>query len=128
MIKHSLNDNQIHLSIDNMDFSYRIPVKKIGNTIDWKIGVKGSEGIVMKDVSIWTLKLFTNKTTEENHIAQFQQIVQEYSPKNTIDWEETLLTLKVQNEYNSLITGSKNNVDEEEIISTLNEKYQLASK
>ncbi|HZH86807.1 MAG TPA: hypothetical protein VFD77_05780 [Brumimicrobium sp.] len=131
MIKHSLKDNQIHLSIDNMDFSYRIPLKKIGNTIDWKIGVKGSEGIVMKDVSIWTLKLFANNTTEENHITQFQQIVQEYSPKNTIDWEESLLAIKVQNEYNSLIsanTATKNKVDEEDIISTLNDKYKLDSK
>ncbi|HLW29735.1 MAG TPA: hypothetical protein VKX29_02685 [Brumimicrobium sp.] len=125
MIKHSLKDEQVHLSIDNMDFSYRIPVKKIGNTIDWKIGEKGSETIVMKDVSSWALKLFTKNVSEEKYITQFTYIVKEYAPKNNIDWDETLMAINVQNEYNNM---ANNKVDNQEIISTLNEKYKLDSK
>lgn len=125
MIKHSLKDEQVHLSIDNMDFSYRIAVKKIGNTIDWKIGEKGSETIVMKDVSSWALKLFTKNVSEEKYITQFTYIVKEYAPKNNIDWDETLMAINVQNEYNNM---ANNKVDNQEIISTLNEKYKLDSK
>jgi hypothetical protein len=51
MIKHSIKDNVISLSIAKMDFSYRIPTTKIENTIDWKIGEKGTDGIVIKNVS-----------------------------------------------------------------------------
>ena len=84
MIKHSLKDNLINVSIDKKDFSYRIPVKKIGNAIDWRIGEKGTKGIVIKNVSTWTLQLFTKKTTEDKYIKQFKSIVQEYSANNTI--------------------------------------------
>lgn len=123
MINQALKEDQIHLSIDNMDFSYRIPVKKIGSTIDWKIGEKGTEGIEMKHVSKWTLKLFTKNVTDEKYISQFEAIVKAYSPDNTIDWEETLMAVNVQNEYNSLKKANK--LSEEEIISSLNTKYKL---
>ncbi|WP_107038166.1 hypothetical protein [Brumimicrobium mesophilum] len=126
MIKESIFDNQIHLSIENKDFSYRIPIKKIGQTTDWKIGEKGNEGIEMKHVSKWTLKLFTRNITDESFITQFEKIVQEHAPDNTIDWEETALAIKVQNEYNSLsLVKNKNKLNESEIISFLNEKYKL---
>ena len=65
MIKHALKDNLVSISIAKTDFSYRIPIKKIGNTIDWKIGEKGTEGIVIKSVSTWTLQLFTKNITED---------------------------------------------------------------
>ena len=87
-----------------MDFSYRIPIKKIGNTIDWRIGEKGTKGIVIKNVSTWTLQLFTKKTTEDKYIKQFKSIVQEHRSNNTINWEETVLAVNIQNEYNQLIT------------------------
>ncbi len=128
MIKQSLKDNQIHLSIDNMDFSYRIPLKKIGNTVDWKIGKKGNEGIVMKHVSTWALRLFTKNVLDEKLIKQFEHIVQAHAPGNTIDWEETFTAIDVQNEYNSLIksnSAAENKLSEEEIILTLNSKYKL---
>lgn len=126
MINQLLKDDQVHLSIDNVDFSYRIPVKKIGQTIDWKIGEKGNEGIEMKHVSKWTLKLFTRNVTDESFITQFEKIVQELAPDNTIDWEETLMAIQVQNEYNSLkLVKGENEMTEMEIISFLNEKYKL---
>lgn len=126
MINQSLKDDQIHLSIDNVDFSYRIPVKKIGQTIDWKIGEKGNEGIEMKHVSKWTLKLFTKNVTDESFITQFENIVKEHAPDNTIDWEETQMAIKVQNEYNSLTLGiAENKLKIKEVISLLNEKYKL---
>lgn len=128
MINHSLKDEQVHISIDNVDFSYRIPLNKIGNTISWKVGEKGSEGIVIKNVSIWTLKLFTKNVTEDKFLEQFKAIVQEYSPKNSIDWKATLLAVRIQNEYNSLtkanLTAESKN-SHEEIIMTLEEKYKL---
>ena len=124
MIKHSLKDNLINVSIDKKDFSYRIPVKKIGNAIDWRIGEKGTKGIVIKNVSTWTLQLFTKKTTEDKYIKQFKSIVQEYSANNTINWEDTLLAVTIQNEYNWLNTA-ENKMGEDEIISTLKKKYKL---
>ena len=128
MINQSLKDNQIHLSIDNMDFSYRIPVKKIGNSIDWIIGEKGSENIVMKHVSAWMLKLFTSNVTDEKFVKQFEEIVKAHVPDNTIDWEETFDAVNVQNEYNSMKKVNAKNegqLTEEEIISALNTKYKL---
>ncbi|PWH87205.1 hypothetical protein [Brumimicrobium oceani] len=123
MIKQKLFENQIHLSIDNEDFSYRIPLKKIGHTIDWKIGEKVSDHIELKHVSKWALKLFTKNVTNEEFISQFKAIVKAYAPDHTIDWEETLMAIQVQNEYNSLI--KENKLNEEEIISSLNTKYKL---
>ena len=128
MIKHSLKDNVIYISIDKIDFSYRIPIKKIGNTSDWRIGEKGTAGIVIKNVSTWTLQLFTKKTTEDKYIKQFKSIVQEHSPKSSINWEDTLMAVNIQNEYNWLITTIKTaeeKIGEDEIISTLKKKYKL---
>ncbi|MDX2361842.1 MAG: hypothetical protein QNK23_13615 [Crocinitomicaceae bacterium] len=129
MIKHSIKDNQIHISIDKMDFSYRIPIKNIGKTIDWRIGEKGTEGIVLKNVSTWTLQLFTKKTTEDKYVQQFKGIVQEHAPTNSINWEDTLVAVKVQNEYNWLTAANntaEKKMSDDEILSILEEKYKLA--
>lgn len=123
MIKHTVKDELILVSIDKVDFSYRIPLAKIGNFTDWKIGEKGTNGIVIPKVSIWTLQLFTKKITDDAFILQFKDIVQEYSPKNTIDWDETLLAIRIQNDYNAL--RAENKLSEEEIISELEKQHAL---
>ena len=128
MINHSLKDGTIYISIENMDFSYRIPQDKIGSTIDWKIGAKGTMGIVIPEVSKWTLQLFSKKPIEDKYVKLFKGIVQEYAPTNEIDWKETQLALNIQNEYNSLIaptnaTDKKNS--EDEIITLLKKKFKL---
>lgn len=129
MIKHSLKDNSIHISIENMDFSYRIPIKKIGNRIDWRIGEKGKTGIVMKDVSTWTLQLFTKNVTEDKFIKQFKSIVQEHAPNNAINWDDTLSAVVVQNEYSRLVTinnSAEEKMTDDDILSILEEKYKIA--
>lgn len=129
MIKHSIKDNVIYVAIANMDFSYRIPVSKIGNTIDWRIGGKGGKGIVIKDVSAWTLQLFTNKITEYKYIKQFKSIVQKHCPDCSINWEETLLAVNIQNEYNWLITTNSatgEKLSESKVISFLKTKYKVS--
>lgn len=128
MIKHSVKNELIHLSIDNLDFSYRIPLIKLGKAIDWRIGEKGTKGIVIKNVSAWTLQLFTKKITEDKYIKQFKEIVQEHSEKNTLNWEDTFLAVNIQNEYNWLITTkdkADQKISEDEIISTLKKKYKI---
>ncbi|NOQ72695.1 MAG: hypothetical protein GQ574_11865 [Crocinitomix sp.] len=129
MIKHTLKENLIYIAIGKKDFSYRIPVQKIGNTIDWKIGAKETKGILIKNVSTWTLQLFTKNITEEKYIKQFKSIVQEHSPNNTIDWEATLLAATIQNEYNWLVRtndAAAEKITEDEIISNLKKKHKLA--
>jgi hypothetical protein len=128
MIKHALKDDLISLSINKTDFSYRIPIKKIANTSDWKIGAKETKGIIMKNVSTWMLQLFTKKMTADKHIKQFKSIVQEYVPTNTINWEDTLMAVNIQNEYNWLITTNataEEKNSEDEIIAILKKKYKL---
>ncbi len=128
MIKHSLKENLISLSIDQVDFSYRIPIKKIGNVINWRIGKKGTNGIVIDHVSSWTLQLFTKKTTDDKYIKQFMKIVQEYCPNSSINWEQTLLAVIIQNQYNWLITNNntaEKKINEDDIISSLKKKYKL---
>ncbi|PHR33244.1 MAG: hypothetical protein COA38_05150 [Fluviicola sp.] len=129
MLKHSLKDNSIHVSIENMDFSYRIPLKKIGNRIDWRIGEKGTTGIVIKDVSTWALQLFTKKVTDEKYIKQFKSIVQEHASNNAINWDDTLLAVAAQNEYSKLV-ASNNSAQEKmtdnDILSILEKKYDIA--
>lgn len=124
MIKHSIKGELLHISIDDVDFSYRIPLQKLGKLIKWKIGKDGTEGIVMKNVSNWTLKLFSNKATNDKHLEQFKSIVQEYAPGNSIDWSETILAVNVQREYNRL--KAEGEMEEVEIISNLEKKYKLA--
>jgi len=123
MIKHSVKGEVLHISIENMDFSYRIPLQKLGKLIKWRIGKDGTDGIVMKNVSNWMLKLFSNKTTDDKHLEQFKNIVQEYAPGNSIDWNETVLAVNVQREYNRLQVEDK--MEEKEIILNLEEKYKL---
>lgn len=128
MIKHTIKDNLIYISISKKDFSYRIPIKKIGNVIDWRIGENGTKGIVIKNVSTWTLRLFTKKITEEKYIQQFKNLVQEHASNNNINWEDTLLAVNIQNEFNWLITKnnlSKKKGEENDIISNLIKKYKL---
>ena len=128
MIKHSVKGNILNISIKGVDFSYRIPLNKLGNTSDWRIGKKEVESIVMKSVSTWALQLFTKKVTEIKYITQFQSIVQEHCPDNTINWEDTLLAVNIQNKYNWLITSNataKKKIVENELISTLKKKYKL---
>tara|TARA_Y100000385_G_scaffold16986_1_gene17098 strand:- start:95 stop:484 length:390 start_codon:yes stop_codon:yes gene_type:complete len=128
MIKHTIKDNLIYISISKKDFSYRIPIKKIGNVIDWRIGKNGTKGIVIKNVSTWTLRLFTKKITEEKYIQQFKNLVQEHASNNNINWEDTLLAVNIQNEFNWLITNNnlfKKKGEENDIISNLIKKYKL---
>lgn len=128
MIKHSIKDDVLYISIAKTDFSYRIPVSKISNTIDWKIGQKGTDGIIIKAVSKWMLQLFTKAITEEKYIKQFKSIIEELNSENTIHWEDTLLAVKMQNEYNWMVktnSAAKKEISEEEIISTLKKKYKL---
>mgnify|MGYP000456187949 CR=1 FL=1 len=77
MIKQSIKENILYLSISNEDFSYRIPVEKLGTPIDWKVGQKGTKGIVFENVSKWTLQLFTKKVTEGKYVKEFVAIIQE---------------------------------------------------
>lgn len=123
MIKHSIINDLLHISIDNMDFSYRIPVNKLGKTIKWTIGENEDERIEMKNVSKWALQIFTKKPMHEKYIEQFKTIIQEHSVGNSIDWKETTLAVSVQQDYSQLKT--KGNKTEAEIISLLEEKYQL---
>jgi hypothetical protein len=128
MIKHTLKDELVHLSIDKKDFAHRIPADKIGKAIQWRIGKKGTDGIIIRNISKWTLRLFTQQITDIKHVEQFQSIVHQYAPKNNIDWKATLLALTIQNEYNSRLLvqkNSENKMTEEEIISVLEEKYKL---
>ena len=128
MIKHSLKDNVISISIDNRDFSYRIPIKKIANAIDWRIGEKGTKGLIIQNVSTWTLQLFTKKTIDDKYIKQFMAIVQEYSPDSNINWGDTYLAVNIQNQYNYLTTdnhSAEKKNSEDEVISILKKRYQL---
>jgi hypothetical protein len=77
----------------------------------------------MKNDSKWTLKLFSNKATDDKYLEQFKSIVQEYAPGNSIDWNETILAVNVQHEYNRLKAEGK--MEETEIILNLEEKYKL---
>lgn len=128
MINHSLKDNILSISIANKDFSYRISLKKLGNKIDWIIGEKDTDTIVIKGVSTWMLQLFTKNVTAELYINQFKGLVQEYAPKNSINWEDTMVAVNVQNEYNLLSktnNASKNINNSNEIIAMLTKKYDL---
>lgn len=128
MIKHELKDKLVQISIDKKDFSHRIPVEKIGKAIQWNIGERGSERIVIKNVSRLTLRLFTQQITDEKYIQQFKDIVQEYAPKNNIDWKATLLAVTIQNEYNSRMAVQEtaaSKMSSDEIIGILEEKYGL---
>ncbi|MDG1332380.1 MAG: hypothetical protein P8P74_08615 [Crocinitomicaceae bacterium] len=123
MIKHSVKDELLHISIENMDFSYRIPLQKLGKLVKWKIGKYGTEGIEMENVSKWTLQLFSKKSIGDKYIEQFKSLVQEHAPGNSIDWNETILAVYVQLEYHRL--KAEGEMEEMEIISTLEEKYKL---
>ena len=47
MINQSLKDQILHINIANLDFSYRIPIAKLGDIINWRIGENKSKGIVI---------------------------------------------------------------------------------
>ena len=129
MIKHALKDKSIHISIENKDFSYRIPKKKLGNRVDWRIGEKGRTGIVIKDVSTWTLQLFTKDVTDDKYIKQFKTIVQELAPNNAINWDDTLSAVAAQNEYSKLVASNiaaEEKMSDDEILSILEEKFEIA--
>ena len=128
MIKHTVKDDLVSISIANTDFSYRIPTKKIGNTIDWRIGKKGTEGLVIPNTSIWTVQIFTKKTGEAKYIRQFIEIIKEYCPDNTIDWDNTMLAIHLTSKYNWLTSAentSKNKMSEEAIIESFKKKHNL---
>ena len=128
MIKHSLKEDVVYISIENVDFAFRIPSKKIGKTIQWRVGAKDAEPILIKDVSAWTLQLFTKKITDEKYINQFKSIVEEYAPVNSINWKDTLMAVKLQNDYNSITAKNIKAVEkisEDEILSSLTQKYNV---
>jgi len=126
MIKHELKDDQLHISIENKDFSYRIPLNKLESLIDWKVGKDKSNLVIIKNVSKWTLKLFTRNITTMNDVRQFKGIVQQYCPDNTIDWVETEKAVNVQSHYTNLVLDlKKENLSEVQIIANLKKKYKL---
>lgn len=125
MINHTLKDNILSISIANKDFSYRISLKKLGNRIDWKIGGKDSEHIIIKSVSTWALQLFTKAITDLKYVEQFKTLVQEYCPNNAIHWDDTFVAVKIQNEYNALTKTNDSPDNQNEVIAILTEKYDL---
>jgi hypothetical protein len=126
MIKHELKNDQLHISIENKDFSYRIPKNKLEDLIDWKIGKDKSNLIVIKNVSKWTTKLFTKSITTMEDVKQFKGIVQIYCPDNTIDWVETEKAINIQSHYSNLVIDlKKESPSEEAIIAKLKKKYDL---
>lgn len=125
MINHTLQDNILSVSIANKDFSYRISLKKLGNKIDWRIGEKDTDSIIIKGVSTWTLQLFTKTIMDAQYVQQFKGIVQEYCPNNAINWEDTFMALKIQNEYNALSKTNDSSHNQNEIIAMLTDKYDL---
>ena len=126
MIKHELKDNQLHISIENKDFSYRIPQNKLEDLIDWKIGKDKSNSIVIKNVSKWATKLFTKNITTMDDVKQFKGIIQKYCPENTINWVETEKALNVQSHYSNLVLDlKKENHSEASIIAKLKKRYDL---
>ena len=98
MIKQSLKDQILHINIANLDFSFRIPISKLGVIINWRIGENKSKGIIIDSVSKWAIQLFTNKVTELKYVSQFQNIVLQHSPKCPINWGNTFLAVNIQNE------------------------------
>jgi len=126
MIEQELKDDQLHIFIKNKDFSYRIPLKKIEDLIDWKIGKNKFNTIQIKNVSKWALKIFTNNITTIENIKQFKGIMQQHCPNNTINWTETEKALNIQSHYSNLVSNSdKNKLSETEIIAKLKKKYKL---
>ena len=125
MINHTLQDNILSISIANKDFSYRISLKKLGNKIDWKIGEKDTDSIIVKGVSTWALRLFTKTITDAKYIEQFKDLVQEHCPNNSINWKDTLMAVKIQNEYNLLSKTNDSPKNQNDIIAMLTEKYDL---
>lgn len=126
MIKHELKNDQLHISIENKDFSYRIPLAKIEDLINWKIGKDSENSIIIKNVSKWTMKLFTNNFTTLEHVKQFKGIVKQYAPDNTIDWVETEKAINIQSHYSNLVLDlKKENPSEAKIIANLKKKYQI---
>lgn len=128
MINNSIKDDVLHISIDNRDFSYRIPVNKLGKTISWIIGENKEEGIVIPNVSSWTLKLFTKNSADAKYIDQFKGLIQENAPNNSIDWKATSLAVSIQNDYNQLMISNPafdQKTKNQEVIASLEEKYKL---
>lgn len=126
MIKHDLKNDQLHISIENKDFSYRIPMAKIENAMDWKVGKNTDRQIVLKNVNKWVMKFFTNNFTTLDHVKAFKGIVQQYLPNNSIDWIETEKAINVQSHYANLVLDlKKQNPSEDQIIDTLKKKYQI---
>lgn len=128
MIKQSLKDQILHINIANLDFSFRIPISKLGVFINWRIGENKSKGIVIDSVSKWAIQLFTNKVTEPKYVRQFQNIVLQHSPICAVNWENTFLAVNIQNDYNwqkSSSNTAKIKVSEDEIIAKLKQKYKL---
>jgi len=128
MIQHHCTEALVHLSIDKKDFAHRIPVQKIGKAIQWNIGPKGPDGIIIRNVSRWTLRLFTQQFTDESYLDEFKAIVHEYAPKNNIDWKATTLAVQIQNEYTSRMEQqlwAQEKMSEGEIVSFLEAKYGL---
>ncbi len=128
MIKQSIKENTLSVSIANVDFSYRIPLAKLGNTTDWKIGEKDTQGISIPNVSVWTLQLFTKQVTESKYVKEFMAIVAEHAPTHSIDWKNTVLAVNVQNQYNWLKKTNKmakNKQTETEVIESLKKKFNL---
>lgn len=126
MMKHELKNDQLHVSIEKKDFSYRIPVSKLEDLINWKVGKDKSNTIVVKDVSKWATKLFTKGITTMDDVKQFKGIVQHYCPDNTIDWVETEKAINIQSHYTNLVLDlKKENPSEEAIIAKLKKKYDL---
>lgn len=126
MIKHELKNDQLHISIEKKDFSYRIPVNKLEYLIDWKVGKDKSNSIVVKSVSKWATKLFTKGITTLEHFKQFKGIVAQYCPDNTIDWVETEKAINIQSHYDNLkLDLKKENLSEEAIIAKLKKKYDF---
>jgi hypothetical protein len=61
-------------------------------------------------------------------VKEFVAIIQENSPNNTVNWENTKTAVTLQNQYNWFVETNetaKKKLTEEEIIESLKKKFNL---
>ncbi|MHA7109916.1 hypothetical protein ACRTDU_07300 [Sunxiuqinia elliptica] len=138
MIRHEIKNEYLKVYLRENSSPYSIPLCELGQTTDWRVAVIDDEKIIAKNISKWTLHLFTDKNLTIEFAREFQRIVKKNCPTNTINWEETEKAIIIYDEYRRLsanvkeekigVFSSLKNYDKnayKEIIKKLKKKYNL---
>lgn len=125
MLNYEIINDYIKIPYSNKRPRYSVELRKLGESIDWRIVEYYNEPIIVKNVSHWVMHLFVSKNLSVEFAIEFQELIKKLCPENKIDWIATERAIKMHEAYR-LLLDDNNTIEPLDILKSLKLKFNIA--